>query len=125
MVTTEENISCWLRGIVESETIPADIKGINFGLFEQEGGGYCLYMIGSKEYDPDDDDWACDEDYQPVNKYFPLSADSVSAMNWQDALNHVFAALKNIFTNDPAIINFFGDRAITTGFDDGDLYRIR
>lgn len=36
-----------------------------FWYFESENGN-CVYLIGSESYDVDDDDWACDVDYEPV-----------------------------------------------------------
>lgn len=59
----------WLRRVNQSSPPPDDVVAYNFGIFESEGG-YILYLVGSREYDPDDDDWACHEDYVPVEKYF-------------------------------------------------------
>ena len=39
-------------------------------------------MIGSKEYDPKNNDWACNEDYVPINKYLQLNINK-SIKNYQ------------------------------------------
>ena len=41
----------------ENEILPENILALNFGLYEPYG----IEMIGSANYDTEDDDWACDE----------------------------------------------------------------
>jgi len=65
----ENSIINWIQRISEQEVIPSNIIAFNLGLFKSEEG-YCIYMIGSQQYDETDDDWACDDDYEPKEKYF-------------------------------------------------------
>lgn len=65
-------IAKWLTNIAETELPSAGVIAFNIGLFEGEDG-YTAYLIGSKEYDPDDSDWACSEDFIPEKKYFKLA----------------------------------------------------
>ena len=68
-IILEEKIEYWLDQMnVETSCLPADIVAFNFGLFETENG-YGIYLIGSKSYDEQDDDWACDIDFEPEDKY--------------------------------------------------------
>lgn len=64
-------ITDWLNRLSQRETIPSDIKALYFGLFEGENS-YVIYFIGNKNYDDDDDDWACDIDYKPGENYIQL-----------------------------------------------------
>ncbi|MDF2858168.1 MAG: hypothetical protein K0Q87_4019 [Neobacillus sp.] len=44
------------------EVLPKEIKALNTGLFSPYG----IELIGAKVYDPEDDDWACEEDFVPA-----------------------------------------------------------
>lgn len=59
----------WLLFIAEYETLPNDIIALNFNLWEavEENGQSCytLELTGSKQYDAENDDWACEEDFDP------------------------------------------------------------
>ena len=56
----------WILFIAEYETLPNDIIALNFNLWEavEENGQSCytLELTGSKQYDAENDDWACEED---------------------------------------------------------------
>ena len=67
-----DDIDRWIVNILGDPNLTEPIRALNFGFFESEKG-YCLYYIGSSEYDPDDGDWACNEEYAPQNKYLQVS----------------------------------------------------
>ncbi|MCC8113868.1 MAG: hypothetical protein LIP03_07700 [Bacteroidales bacterium] len=113
----------WLERVGEA-TQKEEVKGIaayNVGLFESEDG-YCAYLMGAKEYDPDDSDWACEEDYTPEERYLPIPATLTEGVEWEAFLNQMVEVLKDIMPGlaAPADSIWHG-RVITTGFDDGDL----
>jgi len=111
----------WVKGMNEEPA--SDVIAFNFGLFESEEG-YMSYLIGAKEYDPEDDDWACDESYTPANRYF-LIPDSKGA-SWEDVQNVMTEVLKKFVDSDGFNNTVLSDSiVITIGFDDGELERIR
>ncbi|MCD8386222.1 MAG: hypothetical protein LUD17_04940 [Bacteroidales bacterium] len=116
----------WLER-VEEATQKEEVEGIsayNVGLFESEDG-YCAYLMGAKEYDPDDSDWACEEDYTPEERYLPISAALTEGVEWEAFLNQMVEVLKDIMPGLSASEDsMWHGRVITTGFDDGDLLRI-
>lgn len=57
--------------------------------FLRPGNGVTICLSGSTEFDEDDYDWACNEDYVPVNKYFNLEGQEYTGLDWQIALNKV------------------------------------
>ncbi|WP_289192204.1 hypothetical protein, partial [Xylanibacter rodentium] len=79
----ETRIYDWLTAIDNKETVPSEITAFNIGIFEQDEG-YSIYLTGSEEYDADGDDWACDVDFEPANKYLELSGPGIKAMEWQE-----------------------------------------
>jgi len=87
----------WLEEVCASEKPGSDIVAYNFGLFEGENG-YMAYLIGSTEYDEEDPDRACNEDFVPKRKYFSAPERQASFLSTA--------------------------QAITVGFDDGDLVKV-
>lgn len=119
---TQEKFNDWLNLIIQHERPGEDIIAYYFGIFEGTEG-YEVYLVGSKGFDEDDDDWACNNDFEPANKYFSLKQPGA---DWEQILEDV---KKNIetFTRQDSFKNSFLDKAeaIATGFDEGDLYRIK
>ena len=77
------SVGAWLTRVTKSERPPADIEAYNIGIFESDGG-FQLYLVGAKAYDPLDSDWACDEDFVPREKYFKLASEK-KLKTWKDA----------------------------------------
>jgi hypothetical protein len=114
----------WLSKICETEKPGQSIIAYNFGIFETEEG-YTIYLTGSTEFDEEDSEWATNEDFTPQSKYFPLSED-FSQLNWENALKKIELMLKDFVNSETYNHSFFSKaKAITTGFDDGDLILIR
>lgn len=115
----------WLEGIAMSESLPEEIVAVNIGMFETEGG-YALYLCGSEEYDEEDSDWACDPAFELPENYLMFTGRDFESIDWETFLKYVIDALKEILdSGNTAIDNFFGQRIVTAGFDDGDLIRIK
>ena len=121
---TYEEFVAWLRRVAESSPPPAGIAAYNFGLFESRDG-YVAYLTGSREYDPEDDDWACRQDFVPAEKYFDLSGAFDGGATWHEVLHNVVGMVKR-FLGSPEFPGSFlsGASAVTVGFDDGDLERV-
>lgn len=79
----ENRIYKWLEVIDRNEIVPNEITALNIGFFETPDG-YSLYLIGAAGYDADNDDWACDEDYEPAEKYLPMAKEIVGNMDWEN-----------------------------------------
>lgn len=115
----------WISKLNRTEKVDTDIIAFNFGLFETTDG-YSIYLIGSKNYDPADDDWATNIDFEPKDKYLHLDTDLVIDKDWQEILKLSFDLIKKYVNSDDFKNSIFKNAtAITTGFDDGDLQRIK
>jgi len=123
MSETYPGFQKWLQGVCAVENPSSDIIAYNVGLFEGENG-YTVYLTGSVEYDEDDSDWACNEDFTPEERYFVLP-DSTDD-EWEVAQDNVKKMLQ-LFIEEPAFKTSFLSKAkaITVGFDDGDLERVK
>ena len=115
----------WLTAIDNKETVPSEITAFNIGIFEQDEG-YSIYLTGSEEYDADGDDWACDVDFEPANKYLELSGPGIKAMEWQEFQDMIVKIVSDYLgTSANANTSVFAGRVVTVGFDDGQLVRVK
>lgn len=99
-------IEHWIKTINKETGCPTDVIALNFGLFESVNG-YGIYLIGSKSYDENDDDWACDIDFEPQNKYLMLTHDDVQNMDWKEIQHEVTNIISNIFQTKETIYHYF------------------
>jgi len=115
----------WLTAIDSKETVPSEITAFNIGIFEQDEG-YSIYLTGSEEYDADGDDWACDVDFEPANKYLELSGPGIKAMEWQEFQDMIVKIVSDYLgTSANANTSVFAGRVVMVGFDDGQLVRVK
>ena len=118
----KEKINNWIKQIDQTATIPSGIIAFNFGLYETSDG-YCIYLVGSKVYDENDDDWACSADFQ--SDYLTISNDECHGIDWNSFLDEVTAIVTNTLQVIASNASIFSNKIITIGFDDGDLKRLR
>jgi len=113
----------WLFFIESRETLPQDIVALNFNVWEaaEENGESCytLELIGSKQYDAQNDDWACEEDFEPNQRNCDALQLS-SEIPWEEVLKDMVGVLKEL-KKELKGINLFRVEHITVGFSDGDL----
>lgn len=122
MDKTNNPFTDWLVEI-NKEQISDSIIAFNFGIFEGENG-YVVYLSGSSNYDPENDDWACNDDYIPNKKYLFLPPE-LSNKKWDEVEEQISRWLKEYLISPPAKTSFLNKaKAITVGFDGGDLSQI-
>jgi hypothetical protein len=115
----------WLENINQTETVDNSIKGFNFGLIETTHG-FEMYLIGSKIFDKDDEDWAINVDFKPKHKYFQYGKEFSTNKDWQDILKISEKLILNYVNSNKFKTSIFANaKGITTGFDDGNLNIIK
>jgi hypothetical protein len=124
LTSLEFKFNNWIEQLNESENPESQIIAFNFGLFEKPNG-FSMYLIGSKEFSKDDDDWSCNEDFEPKNKYMEFPTETIKEKNWEDILNCSVELIKKYVESNKFQNSILKNAvAITTGFDDGNLNRI-
>ena len=116
--TLKQTISTWISEIDQAETLPADISALNFGLYEPYG----IELIGAEAYDPEDDDWACVEDFVLEQRSCKLDLDS--SIGWEEVQGVVHEILTELVA-ERKDIKLFSAAHITTGFCDGELIVVK
>lgn len=117
----------WLNELFAKEKVPGHIIAFNFGLYESNEG-IQLYITGSSEWDMEDDDWACNNNYFPQNRYPDITFYKNLDILWERNfyLGLFLAISSSIFFANTYLISqpakFPNRIVLATGFDDGDLY---
>jgi hypothetical protein len=115
----------WLNEIEKNEGTPPDsVIAFNFGIMESDQG-YMMYFVGAFEYSEDNDDWACIEPPTKPYRYLKLP-NKVQNESWDTVLElckNALTELENEGSLNKTLIK--NAKAITTGFDDGELIKIR
>lgn len=122
--TFDEKIFAWLESV--DSPAPEGIKAFYIGIFESEDSTYMLHLAGSRHYDKDDEDWACDEDFVPEQQYTELYTKDMKDTDWENILNAVVSAVSRYLktkTDDTSSL-FYG-KIVAVGFDDGNLVRVQ
>jgi hypothetical protein len=114
----------WLRRVSATETPPSSVIAFNIGLFETDGG-FMAYLVGAEHFDPENADWASDESFTPRDRYVLLPAQR-GELTWQTVLVLAGDAARGFIASPEGVSTFLGKaRAVTVGFDDGDLVRVK
>ena len=115
----------WLKNIEKQDGTPPDsVIAFNLGLLESDQG-YMMYFVGAFEYSEDDDDWACIEPPTKPYRYLKLPG-KVQKESWETILDLCEKALTELESDGTLNTTLIKNaKAITTGFDDGELVKIR
>jgi len=114
----------WLERVSSNEEPSDSIVAFNIGLFEIEDGEYSVYLIGAIAFDESNEDWACSEAFSPSERYCILP--DVAGYEWSVVLDLLAEAVKEFIDSIPGRSSFIGSaRAVTVGFDSGELVRVK
>lgn len=115
----KEFIKRWIINIDKTEELPSDIVALSFNLYEPYG----IEMVGSTWFDEKDEDWACDEDFEPTQRSCP-DFEISDNLKWEDVLEIVVAILKDLI-EELSDLKIFKVEHIAVGFVDGNLTIIK
>ncbi|MBH8556518.1 hypothetical protein [Hymenobacter negativus] len=119
----QAEVQAWLHGILTSEKPLDGISAYRFGLGEVEEG-YVLYLAGSKIYNEEHDEWAANLPEFLAAKELIISGDDGREWYWilLDVIYVLGRALRKMLVQS----SFLGGTIpVYTGFESGDLYRIK
>lgn len=117
MIKNKTDFIEWIDLQLDVE-IPDDIIAFNINIYESP---FNIEIIGSSEYTPDDDDWACNEDWIPVKRISQIS-DELFEDSWQKAELNIISFTESYLSSNSKNVNKLKlAKALTVGFVDGDL----
>jgi hypothetical protein len=124
-MTFDQQFNQWMTRMNEKEHPPKEIIAFNFGLFETIEG-FTIYLIGAKNFDAQSDEWALEPDFEPKDEYLEINPDETAEMKPDDVLKMAAGVVVSYIDSESFPSSFLKNaQAITTGFDDGKLMRIK
>lgn len=119
---TEESaippLADWIDNILNTDILE-DVKAFCFNLYEEGDGSWSMELVGSGRFDPEDQDWPCDEvtDFGSGNNSFHWEMD----VDWEGALSYIVRELKEYLENGKYAEVLKSKSGVGVGFVDGDL----
>lgn len=121
IIDSESTFITWLDSQLD-ECDNDSVVAFNINLYESP---YQLELIGSYEFDPEDDDWACNEDWVPENRIIEVS-NHLFGSSWEDAQNKILNFAKSyLLTGSNNVSKIKRAEAFSIGFVDGELMYIK
>lgn len=111
-------VSEWIDGVLPS-VIPDEVVAFCFNLYEENDEVWSMELVGTGRFDPDDQDWACDEitDFDSRKCLFSWQA----ACEWDEALETMTAVLKQYLQEGKYAGLLKSKSGVGVGFVDGDI----
>lgn len=102
-----------------AQGIPEDVVSVCFNIYEDGDNSWSMELVGCSSFDPDDDDWACDEvsDFGTRNNPFSWRFEG----DWEAVLSDMGAKLKKYLESDGSANKLTKLEGVAVGFVDGDL----
>ena len=111
--------SNWLDKVLEQE-LPKETVAFNFNLYEGSGGTYDIQLIGSDEFDENDEEWVC-------TNFFTTEEDvcyirrTKDIANWEQGLIYITKLAEQYLIKGKNANILKSVSAIGIGFVDGDI----
>ena len=111
-------IEAWLNDIL-GQKIPSEVRAFCFNLYDDWYEGWHIELVGTENFDVDDEDWACDEITDFGTREKPLSWKKEA--DWNEVLSEVSSALKQYLENGLYADILKSRAGVAVGFVDGNL----
>ncbi|MBE3871809.1 hypothetical protein HJ160_24210 [Vibrio parahaemolyticus] len=117
MIHNEQDFRDWLDAQL-SEDIPERIIAFNINIYESP---FLVEIVGSEEFDLDNEDWACNEDWLPKKRQIEVS-ESLFGSSWQTAEQTLLQFTKQYVNSCCSISQkALSNKSLSIGFVDGSL----
>ena len=121
MIGNEMDFLGWLDRQLSVE-IPAHLIAFSINVYESP---FFVEIVGSNEFDAEDEDWACNEDWIPKVRCIEVSNDLFGS-SWEVAEQNIVNMARGYFKSDYANVDKLKQaKAFAVGFVDGNLNLIK
>lgn len=110
-------VAHWLDDILERE-LPDAVAAFSFNLYEDGGNRWSMELVGTDRFDPEDEDWRCDEVSDLGTREQPLSW--TRKAGWDEILEEMVRVLKRYLEEGAHAAVLKRYQGIGVGFVDGD-----
>ncbi|MBL52273.1 MAG: hypothetical protein GY695_14980 [Aestuariibacter sp.] len=117
MIQNEKDFIEWLDRQLNVD-IPSDVIAFNINIYESP---FNVELVGSSEFDPENEDWACNEDWVSEPRMESVSAELFGS-SWEEAQENIFAMAKAYLSSGVTNAKKLNSaKAFAVGFVDGSL----
>ncbi len=113
-----ERIENWLNTVL-AKPFPKKVVAVGFNLYEDDENEWSMEVVGASRFDPQDDDWLCEEVTDFDTREDPLAW--TKAAEWDEVHREVAAHLKKYLQNGLYADKLRKLKGVAVGFVDGDL----
>ena len=106
----------WLDRYLE-EGLPEDTAAVNFNIYEETDFHWSVQLIAAGSFDPQDDQWACEEIFSTGEDLFAWRQEA----QWEEILEAAKALAGRYLAEGKHAAALKDCSAVTVGFVDGDL----
>ena len=114
------NFRDWLNDILQNNRFE-NVKAFNFNLYEDadenDSPFFSVQLIGAPFYNPENDDWACNELYSSEENLFIID----NCEDWEDCLDIATKLIREYLYDEKCSVVLRLAEVVAVGFVDGDL----
>ena len=113
-----KSIANWIDRILDGE-IPDNVIAFCFNLYEESEGEWSMEIVGTEDFDPEDEDWACEEvtDFGSRDDLYRWKMDC----DWEEAFEYMIEELSQYLESGKHAKLLKSTDGVGVGFVDGDL----
>lgn len=117
MIKNEKDFFVWLDNQLNDE-IPIQVIAFNINIYESP---FAIEIVGSNEFDSEDEDWACNENWVPKQRKIAVS-NSLFGASWENAQENLIGIAKRYLQSGAKNAHKLKSaKAFAIGFVDGNL----
>lgn len=113
-----DELATWIDKAL-AQGLPEDIVAACFNIYEDADNSWSLELVGCSSFDPDDDDWACDEVSDFGTRDNPFTWNSKG--DWETVLADLKKKLTRYLETGRSADKLKKLDGVAVGFVDGDL----
>lgn len=117
-----DKVSEWLDDVLEDVLktgIPPEVTAFGFNLYDDGDTHWSMELIGTSEFDKDNEDWLCNEVTDFATRNTPFQWDQEA--EWEEILNDITGILKEYIKSGKYAGVLKAKSGIGVGFVDGDI----
>ncbi|MCM1113398.1 MAG: hypothetical protein NC399_09110 [Muribaculum sp.] len=113
-----QKVSKWLDAVLETD-IPDEVVAFGFNLYDDGGHNWSMELVGTSEFDRDDEDWLCNEvtDFNTRENPFRWRKET----GWEEVLEDIACVLREYLKSGRYANLLKAKSGVGVGFVDGDI----
>ncbi|MDF1763845.1 MAG: hypothetical protein P1U57_10580 [Oleibacter sp.] len=121
MIQSEKDFIEWLDSQL-GDALPDQVVAFNINIYQSP---FCIEIVGSNEFDRENEDWACNEDWTPQNRTAAVS-NSIYGGSWSEAQDNIINMAKSYLRSGSVNAQkLIAAEAFSVGFVDGNLNYVK